>query len=43
MKRAKRKDRDDSAAAHAVPCPGHWADPLGTLQRRCAMRWTTRR
>jgi len=32
MKRAKRKDRDDDAAAHAVPRPGHWADPLDTLQ-----------
>jgi protein tyrosine/serine phosphatase len=32
MKRAKRRDSDDSAAALAVPRPGHWADPLDTLQ-----------
>ncbi|QGW84535.1 protein-tyrosine-phosphatase [Variovorax paradoxus] len=32
MRRHKRKDRDDNAAAHAVPRPGHWADPLDTLR-----------
>ena len=32
MRRTKRRDSDDSAAALAVPRPGHWADPLDTLQ-----------